>query len=241
MCSAESLPNYLLCCRTWVTFCMQIKERKEHINYGQRGWGGYLEWRDTIVAVRGGWRRRWQPRRFSFLLSCLLCFSSQPSSVFFFPPSSSLFLLCLFVAIIGGWRWRCQWRSGGVLWRWRGRTVAAVVFILLRYFFYFFLCHFPFFPASLLAFVSLLCLPQKRPPFHNTSVQSFPAFSSLFFPLFFFRFYSFGPFLFTPFSLEKSSCLSLSVPLLFTPLSLEKSSCLSLSVPFSSPPFGQYL
>jgi len=92
--------------------------------------------------------------------------------------------------------------------------VAAVVVLLLWYFFYFFLCHFPFFPASLLASLSLLCLPKKRPPFCNISLRSFPAFSSLFFPLFFFVYTLSVPFS-SPLSLSKNPSVSLfSVSLL---------------------------
>jgi len=62
------------------------------------------------------------------LLSPPFLFSAPLSSVF---PLSSLLLLCLFVAVSGGWRWQCQRRSGGVLWRWRGSAVAAAVALLL--------------------------------------------------------------------------------------------------------------
>jgi len=78
------------------------------------------------------------------LLSPLFLFSAT-SPLFF--SLSSLFLLCLFGAVNGG--------QGGALWRWRGSTVAAVVVLLLWYFFPF---HFLFFPTSLMASLSLLCL-----------------------------------------------------------------------------------
>jgi hypothetical protein len=67
------------------------------------------------------------------LMSPLFLFSAPLSSVF---PLSSLLLLCLFVVVSAGWRWQCQRRSGGVLWRWRGSTVAAVVVLLLWYIFF---------------------------------------------------------------------------------------------------------
>jgi len=96
-----------------------------------------------------------------------------------------------------------------VLWRWRGSTVAAVVVLLLWYFFLFLPLSLPVLPRFFVGFPFSPLSPLKTPPFCNISLWSFPAFSSLFFPLFFFCFYSFGPFLFTPFSLKKSFYLSL--------------------------------
>jgi len=61
------------------------------------------------------------------LLSPLFLFSAL-SSVFFVTFSSSP---CLFVVVSGGWRWQCQRQSSGVLWRWRGSTVASTVVLLL--------------------------------------------------------------------------------------------------------------
>jgi len=56
------------------------------------------------------------------------------SPLFLFSTPSPLFFFIVFsfspLSLRG-----CQRRSGGVLWRWRGSTVAAVVVLLLWYFF----------------------------------------------------------------------------------------------------------
>jgi len=224
------LPNYFhFCCRTWVTFCM--KKWRQERTYKQKAAGeaGYLKWRDTIVAVSGGWRKRWQWRRFSLLLSCLLCFSSQPSPLFFC-------YLLFFVIVSGGWRWQCQRRLGGVLWRWRGSTVVAAVVLLLWYIF-FFLCHSPFSPLpppnvpplSVIFLSGCSLLPLL---FFSSSSSALPCFP-FFLPLVSSVSVRFCSLL----SLSKTYCFSLSV----SPFSLKKTVGLSLpvSLPFSlfSSPF----
>jgi len=74
------------------------------------------------------------------------------SPLFLFSTPSPLFFSVVFsfspLSLRGHQRW-----LGGALWRWRGSMMAAVVVFL------FFLCHFLFFPASLMTSFSLLCLP----------------------------------------------------------------------------------
>ena len=77
-------------------------------------------------------RQRWLKET----LAAASIFPPSLMSPLFFP-LSSLLLLCLFVAVSSGWRWQCQQRSGGVLWRWRGSTVAVAVVLLIWYIFFF--------------------------------------------------------------------------------------------------------
>jgi len=139
--------------------------------------------------------------------------------------------------------YRCcclQWLKMELLWWW-WRLTAAVRWCAVAMerkhgdscgcsssllFFYFFLCHIMCFPASLLSSLSLLCLPQKHPPFCNISLWSFPAFSSLFFPLFFFLWFFFSLpvlffFFFSVFKCSPIFSLFKTFPLLeFSPFSV---------------------
>jgi len=93
---------------------------------------------------------------FSFLISCLLCFSSQPPLLCFF----FFCYLLLFSSVF-------SWPSAAVRWcamaveRKHGGSCGSSSSLVI----FFFLYHFLFFPASLMASLSFLCLPQNIPPF----------------------------------------------------------------------------
>ena len=164
------------------------------------------------MAISGGWRWRWQRRRFSFLLCCLLYFSSQPSPLFFFaifsfsPLSLRGCQWWLKVAVSATVRWcavAVERKHGGSC----GCSSSLVFFLFLP-------LSLPVLPRFFVGFPFSPLSPLKTPPFCNISLRSFPAFSSLFFPLFFFVSTFSVPFS-LPLSLSKNPSVSLfSVSLL---------------------------
>jgi len=204
-----------------------MQKWKQERTYKQKAAGeaGYLEWRDTIVDVSGGWRRHWQRRWFSLLLSSLFCFSSQPSPLFFVIFSSSPLSLrgCqqrLEMAVSAAVRWCAvaveRKHSGNC------GCSSSLVYI-------FFLCHYPFSPLpppnvpplSVIFLSGRSLLPLL---FFSSSSSVLPCFP-FFLPLVSAVSVRFSSLL----SLSKTYCFSLSV----SPFSLKKT--VDLSLPISLP------